>query len=226
RSFATTARRSVRPASEAWIVKPKTNPRQPGTRPPTEPHRSTKRDQRTEPRQRTPRPTASRSPTANHEPARRTVEARTKPPKSVHRTTACRSAIRNRRHRAATRRRPKPNAPPRPTGRRTTSPPRKPRIRASSADRQNWRSEPTTPDGHATTSPPPARLRPLSTPFGRPADSAALGIIRVAYGCTIRFVAMTDTDLIGALRNADAVQFGEFELSHGGTSEYYIDKYR
>src|SRR5699024_3077465 len=80
--------------------------------------------------------------------------------------------------------------------------------------------------GHATTSPPPARPRPLSTPFGRPADSAALGIIRVAYGCTIRFVAMTDTDLIGALRNADAVQFGEFELSHGGTSEYYSDKYR
>lgn len=37
---------------------------------------------------------------------------------------------------------------------------------------------------------------------------------------------MTDTDLIEALRNADAVQFGEFELSHGGTSEYYIDKYR
>jgi len=37
---------------------------------------------------------------------------------------------------------------------------------------------------------------------------------------------MTDTDLIGALRNADAVQFGEIELSHGGTSEYYSDKYR
>ncbi|APW97948.1 orotate phosphoribosyltransferase [Halobiforma lacisalsi AJ5] len=32
-------------------------------------------------------------------------------------------------------------------------------------------------------------------------------------------------DLIDALRNADAVQFGEFELSHGGTSEYYVDKY-
>jgi len=36
---------------------------------------------------------------------------------------------------------------------------------------------------------------------------------------------MTD-ELIEALRDADAVQFGEFELSHGGTSEYYVDKYR
>ncbi|QZA89598.1 orotate phosphoribosyltransferase [Salinarchaeum sp. IM2453] len=35
---------------------------------------------------------------------------------------------------------------------------------------------------------------------------------------------MTD-DLIAALIEADAVKFGEFELSHGGTSEYYIDKY-
>ena len=35
---------------------------------------------------------------------------------------------------------------------------------------------------------------------------------------------MTD-DLIAALRDADAVQYGEFELSHGGTSEYYVDKY-
>ncbi|RNJ27434.1 orotate phosphoribosyltransferase [Halosegnis longus] len=35
---------------------------------------------------------------------------------------------------------------------------------------------------------------------------------------------MTD-DLIAALRAADAVQYGEFELSHGGTSEYYVDKY-
>ena len=32
--------------------------------------------------------------------------------------------------------------------------------------------------------------------------------------------------LIDALRAADAVRFGEFELSHGGTSEYYVDKYR
>jgi orotate phosphoribosyltransferase len=31
--------------------------------------------------------------------------------------------------------------------------------------------------------------------------------------------------LIRALRTADAVEFGEFELSHGGTSEYYVDKY-
>ncbi|PSQ52202.1 orotate phosphoribosyltransferase [Halobacteriales archaeon SW_8_65_20] len=35
---------------------------------------------------------------------------------------------------------------------------------------------------------------------------------------------MTD-DLIAALREADAVQYGEFELSHGGHSEYYVDKY-
>jgi orotate phosphoribosyltransferase len=37
---------------------------------------------------------------------------------------------------------------------------------------------------------------------------------------------MTDHDLIDALREAEAVEFGEFELSHGGTSDYYIDKYR
>ena len=37
---------------------------------------------------------------------------------------------------------------------------------------------------------------------------------------------MTTQELIDALRNADAVQFGEFELAHGGTSEYYVDKYR
>ncbi|HET7325374.1 MAG TPA: orotate phosphoribosyltransferase [Halococcus sp.] len=40
---------------------------------------------------------------------------------------------------------------------------------------------------------------------------------------------MTDgehEELIDALREADAIEFGEFELSHGGTSEYYIDKYR
>ncbi len=36
---------------------------------------------------------------------------------------------------------------------------------------------------------------------------------------------MTDTELIAALRDADAVKFGEFELSHDGTSEYYVDKY-
>ncbi len=32
--------------------------------------------------------------------------------------------------------------------------------------------------------------------------------------------------IVTALRDADAVLFGEFELSHGGTSEYYVDKYR
>jgi orotate phosphoribosyltransferase len=36
---------------------------------------------------------------------------------------------------------------------------------------------------------------------------------------------MANDDLIAALRDADAVQYGEFELSHGGTSEYYVDKY-
>lgn len=32
-------------------------------------------------------------------------------------------------------------------------------------------------------------------------------------------------EVIGALKKANAVQYGEFELSHGGTSDYYIDKY-
>ena len=32
--------------------------------------------------------------------------------------------------------------------------------------------------------------------------------------------------LIDALRDADAIRFGEFELAHGGTSDYYVDKYR
>ena len=36
---------------------------------------------------------------------------------------------------------------------------------------------------------------------------------------------MVNRELIDALRDAEAVRFGEFELSHGGTSEYYIDKY-
>ncbi len=36
---------------------------------------------------------------------------------------------------------------------------------------------------------------------------------------------MPNQELIRALRDADAVQYGEFELSHGGTSEYYVDKY-
>jgi len=35
-----------------------------------------------------------------------------------------------------------------------------------------------------------------------------------------------ETDrLIELLQEADAVRFGEFELSHGGTSSYYVDKY-
>jgi orotate phosphoribosyltransferase len=38
---------------------------------------------------------------------------------------------------------------------------------------------------------------------------------------------MVETEaLVAALRAADAVRYGEFELSHGGTSEYYVDKYR
>jgi orotate phosphoribosyltransferase len=36
---------------------------------------------------------------------------------------------------------------------------------------------------------------------------------------------MVNQELIDALRDADAVKFGEFELSHGGTSDYYVDKY-
>ncbi|ARS91141.1 orotate phosphoribosyltransferase [Natrarchaeobaculum aegyptiacum] len=36
---------------------------------------------------------------------------------------------------------------------------------------------------------------------------------------------MTNQDVIDALRAAEAVRYGEFELSHGGTSEYYVDKY-
>ncbi|MHB9287543.1 orotate phosphoribosyltransferase [Halobacteriales archaeon Cl-PHB] len=36
---------------------------------------------------------------------------------------------------------------------------------------------------------------------------------------------MDTQGLIDALRDAEAVRFGEFELSHGGTSNYYVDKY-
>ncbi len=36
---------------------------------------------------------------------------------------------------------------------------------------------------------------------------------------------MADSELIAALKDAKAVQYGEFELSHGGTSDYYVDKY-
>ena len=36
---------------------------------------------------------------------------------------------------------------------------------------------------------------------------------------------MATTELIEALEATGAVKFGEFELAHGGTSEYYVDKY-
>ena len=35
-----------------------------------------------------------------------------------------------------------------------------------------------------------------------------------------------ESAIVSALLEAEAVLFGEFELSHGGTSEYYVDKYR
>ncbi|UPM42120.1 orotate phosphoribosyltransferase [Halocatena salina] len=38
-------------------------------------------------------------------------------------------------------------------------------------------------------------------------------------------MATKKSKLITALKAADAVQFGTFELSHGGTSDYYVDKY-
>lgn len=36
---------------------------------------------------------------------------------------------------------------------------------------------------------------------------------------------MATQELIDALRASDAVRFGEFELAHGGTTDYYVDKY-
>lgn len=36
---------------------------------------------------------------------------------------------------------------------------------------------------------------------------------------------MANSELIEALRETDAIRYGEFELSHGGTSDYYVDKY-
>ena len=36
---------------------------------------------------------------------------------------------------------------------------------------------------------------------------------------------MDTQSMIDLLRDAEAVKFGEFELSHGGTSQYYVDKY-
>lgn len=37
---------------------------------------------------------------------------------------------------------------------------------------------------------------------------------------------MADQELLEALLESDALRFGEFELAHGGTTEYYVDKYR
>ncbi len=46
-------------------------------------------------------------------------------------------------------------------------------------------------------------------------------------GDRARTTAGVETErLVAALVDAEAVRFGEFELSHGGTSEYYVDKYR
>jgi orotate phosphoribosyltransferase len=36
----------------------------------------------------------------------------------------------------------------------------------------------------------------------------------------------TTEELVDALQAAEAVLYGEFELAHGGTSDYYVDKYR
>lgn len=45
-------------------------------------------------------------------------------------------------------------------------------------------------------------------------------------GWAVEASSMAEEELTAALRAADVVQFGEFELAHGGTSDYYIDKYR
>lgn len=37
---------------------------------------------------------------------------------------------------------------------------------------------------------------------------------------------MANQALIDALLGSNALRFGEFELAHGGTTEYYVDKYR
>ena len=37
---------------------------------------------------------------------------------------------------------------------------------------------------------------------------------------------MERESLVALLESSDAVQYGEFELAHGGTSNYYVDKYR
>jgi len=36
---------------------------------------------------------------------------------------------------------------------------------------------------------------------------------------------MDQQSLVDVLRRSGAVRYGEFELSHGGTSDYYVDKY-
>jgi orotate phosphoribosyltransferase len=36
---------------------------------------------------------------------------------------------------------------------------------------------------------------------------------------------MDTQSLVDFLRETDAVRYGEFELAHGGTSDYYVDKY-
>jgi orotate phosphoribosyltransferase len=36
---------------------------------------------------------------------------------------------------------------------------------------------------------------------------------------------MDTQSLVDCLRETDAVRYGEFELAHGGTSDYYVDKY-
>ena len=37
---------------------------------------------------------------------------------------------------------------------------------------------------------------------------------------------MANQELLEALLESNALRFGEFELAHGGTTEYYVDKYR
>ena len=51
---------------------------------------------------------------------------------------------------------------------------------------------------------------------------AAIGKAKESRGNLGR---MDTQSLIELLRDADAIKYGEFELSHGGTSNYYVDKY-
>jgi len=63
-------------------------------------------------------------------------------------------------------------------------------------------------------------------PSGLAATSGVAGGIPVRLCPTVAPVGvMTNEELVDALVAADAVRFGEFELSHGGTSDYYVDKY-